>query len=170
MSLTYSPPATRTRWNCGRTHRSPWSSMSRCGSRCTRRSGGTGRPDMRRYEAGPARGRAAVQLPDRRRPADPGHPWHLRRRLSSPAATAPREVDIAFRDDPDGLTANLVDGAIGEPSPFDEQFGATPKTGVQQPQPSTDGHATRCTSPCPQPNAISRPPSSTEWPMRPAGW
>lgn len=39
------------------------------------------------------------------------------------AATASREVDIAFLDDPDGVKADLVDGAIGELSPFDEQFG-----------------------------------------------
>ena len=38
-------------------------------------------------------------------------------------ATASREVDIAFLDDPDGHKADLVDGAIGELSPFDEQFG-----------------------------------------------
>lgn len=38
-------------------------------------------------------------------------------------ATASREVDIAFLDDPHGTKADLVDGAIGELSPFDEQFG-----------------------------------------------
>ena len=38
-------------------------------------------------------------------------------------ATASREVDLAFLDDPDGHKADLVDGAIGELSPFDEQFG-----------------------------------------------
>ena len=38
-------------------------------------------------------------------------------------ATASREVDIAFLDDPAGAKAERVDGAIGELSPFDEQFG-----------------------------------------------
>lgn len=38
-------------------------------------------------------------------------------------ATASREVDIAFLDDPGSVKADLVDGAIGELSPFDEQFG-----------------------------------------------
>lgn len=38
-------------------------------------------------------------------------------------ATASREVDIAFLEDPTGAKADLVDGAIGELSPFDEQFG-----------------------------------------------
>ncbi|EWT07059.1 hypothetical protein N864_13015 [Intrasporangium chromatireducens Q5-1] len=38
-------------------------------------------------------------------------------------ATASREVDIAFLNDPGGKKADLVDAAIGELSPFDEQFG-----------------------------------------------
>lgn len=38
-------------------------------------------------------------------------------------ATASREVDIAFLDDPAGTKADRVDAAIGELSPFDEQFG-----------------------------------------------
>lgn len=38
-------------------------------------------------------------------------------------ATASREVDVAFMEDPGGAKADLVDGAIGELSPFDEQFG-----------------------------------------------
>ncbi len=38
-------------------------------------------------------------------------------------ATASREADIAFLNDPGGQKADLVDAAIGELSPFDEQFG-----------------------------------------------
>jgi len=38
-------------------------------------------------------------------------------------ATASREVDIAFLNDPGGQKADQVDGAIGELSQFDEQFG-----------------------------------------------
>ncbi|MDN5763982.1 MAG: hypothetical protein L0H41_16915 [Microlunatus sp.] len=38
-------------------------------------------------------------------------------------ATASREVDVAFLNDPGGQKADQVDGAIGELSPFDEQFG-----------------------------------------------
>lgn len=34
-----------------------------------------------------------------------------------------REVDIAFWDDPDDEYADLVDGALGELSRFDEAFG-----------------------------------------------
>lgn len=34
-----------------------------------------------------------------------------------------REVDIAFFDDPDEVKSNAVDGAIGEGSHFDQQFG-----------------------------------------------
>lgn len=37
-------------------------------------------------------------------------------------ATASREVDIAFIDDSAGTKADRVDAAIGELSPFDEQF------------------------------------------------
>ena len=38
-------------------------------------------------------------------------------------ATVSREVDIAFLDDPGSAKTDLLDGAIGELSPFDEQFG-----------------------------------------------
>ena len=38
-------------------------------------------------------------------------------------ATASMEADIAFLDDPDEAKADQVDGAIGELSPFHEQFG-----------------------------------------------
>ncbi|WP_131745870.1 DUF6036 family nucleotidyltransferase [Frankia sp. Cppng1_Ct_nod] len=38
-------------------------------------------------------------------------------------ATASMEVDIAFFDDVDDAKADLVDGAIGELSPFHETFG-----------------------------------------------
>lgn len=39
------------------------------------------------------------------------------------AATVSIEVDIAFFDDPGGAKADLVDGAIGELSPFHSTFG-----------------------------------------------
>lgn len=38
-------------------------------------------------------------------------------------ATASMEVDVAFFDDPDDQKADLVDGAIGELSPFHEMYG-----------------------------------------------
>ena len=38
-------------------------------------------------------------------------------------ATASMEVDVAFLNDPDDQKANLVDGAIGELSPFHEMYG-----------------------------------------------
>lgn len=38
-------------------------------------------------------------------------------------ATMSVEADLAFRHDPDGAKADAVDGAIGEASPFHEQFG-----------------------------------------------
>ncbi|WP_330232709.1 hypothetical protein OHA40_09605 [Nocardia sp. NBC_00508] len=38
-------------------------------------------------------------------------------------ATASMEVDVAFLDDPDESKADMVDGAIGELSPFHETFG-----------------------------------------------
>ncbi|WP_432831416.1 DUF6036 family nucleotidyltransferase [Dactylosporangium sp. CA-092794] len=40
-----------------------------------------------------------------------------------PAATASMEVDVAFFDDPDDFKADQVDGAIGELSPFHDEFG-----------------------------------------------
>lgn len=39
------------------------------------------------------------------------------------AATTSMEVDLAYFDDPDDLKADIVDGAIGELSPFHESFG-----------------------------------------------
>jgi hypothetical protein len=39
------------------------------------------------------------------------------------AATASIEADIAFLSDPDEEKADKLDGAIGELSPFHEQFG-----------------------------------------------
>ena len=42
--------------------------------------------------------------------------------LAAPA-TASREADIAFLNDPGGQKADMVDAAIGELSPFYEQFG-----------------------------------------------
>lgn len=38
-------------------------------------------------------------------------------------ATASVEADVAFLDDPDDAKADQVDGAIGELSPFHEQYG-----------------------------------------------
>ncbi|MDQ6726812.1 MAG: hypothetical protein M3066_11695 [Actinomycetota bacterium] len=40
-----------------------------------------------------------------------------------PEATASNEADIAFFDDPDGDLASLLDGSIGEASPFEQTFG-----------------------------------------------
>ena len=39
------------------------------------------------------------------------------------AASRSIEVDVAFFDDPDDVKSDLVDGAIGELSPFHETFG-----------------------------------------------
>lgn len=38
-------------------------------------------------------------------------------------ATASVEVDVTFLDDPDDVASDLVDGAIGELSPFHETYG-----------------------------------------------
>jgi hypothetical protein len=43
--------------------------------------------------------------------------------LLPPVVTRSTEVDIAFFDDPDGRKADLVDGGIGEMSPFDSTYG-----------------------------------------------
>jgi len=40
-----------------------------------------------------------------------------------PEATVSNEADIAFFDDPDGDRATLLDGSIGEASPFEQAFG-----------------------------------------------
>jgi hypothetical protein len=40
-----------------------------------------------------------------------------------PVATASMEVDVTFFDDSDNLKSDMVDGAIGELSPFHEKHG-----------------------------------------------
>ncbi|MFB9449688.1 hypothetical protein [Dactylosporangium vinaceum] len=88
--------------------------------------------------------------------------------------TRSSEVDIAFFNDPDGRKADLVDGGIGEMSPFDSTYGYYAQ-GVDTPRRScpTAGGTGSSWSPTPIPvprrPAASSPTTARRPSSRPAG-